>query len=46
MFLTCLLTKQEEKFGHLRGGKYFIAKPYNPEELLDTIGECLEGSAD
>ncbi len=39
IFLTCLLTKEEEegKIGKIIGGKYFIAKPYNPNELIEAI---------
>ncbi len=43
IFLTGLLTKEEEKGSHIRGGKHFIAKPYDAEELLEVIGECLRG---
>lgn len=38
MFLTCLFTKGDEvEQGHEIGGYAFIAKPYNPEELLLEI---------
>lgn len=37
LFLTCLLTKDEEKSGNMIAGSYFIAKPYNPEELLREV---------
>ncbi|MDD5018984.1 MAG: response regulator [Candidatus Omnitrophica bacterium] len=38
LFLTCLFTKQEEKVcGHLLGQNFFIAKPYDVDELLSEI---------
>lgn len=38
LYLTCLVTKSEaEKMQNMIGGNYFIAKPYNPEELLQKI---------
>jgi CheY-like chemotaxis protein len=38
IFLTCLFTKQEEKTcGHMLGQNFFIAKPYDVQELLDEI---------
>jgi len=39
IFLTCLLTKEEEEgeAGKIISGKYFIAKPYNPDELIEAI---------
>ena len=39
IFLTCLLAKEEEEggVGKIVGGKYFIAKPYNPDELVEVI---------
>ena len=38
VFLTCLFTKQEEKVcGHLLGQNFFIAKPYDVNELLGEI---------
>jgi CheY-like chemotaxis protein len=38
LYLTCLVTKNEvEKTQNMIGGNYFIAKPYNPEELLMKI---------
>jgi two-component system alkaline phosphatase synthesis response regulator PhoP len=42
IFLTCLLAKDEEKvLGHERGGDFFIAKPYNVDDLLKQIEEHL-----
>ncbi len=38
LFLTCLFTKQEEKVcGHVLGQNFFIAKPYDVNELLTEI---------
>lgn len=38
MFLTCLFTKKDEiEMGHETGGNYFVAKPYDPNELLEEI---------
>ncbi len=38
MFLTCLVTKKDEiEKGHEIGGNFFIAKPYNPKELVVEI---------
>lgn len=39
IFLTCLFTKNDEKEGNVRGGTYFIAKPYDGEQLLKLIKE-------
>ena len=38
VFLTCLFTKQEEQAcGHVLGQNFFIAKPYDVNELLSEI---------
>lgn len=38
MFLTCLFTKKDEvEKGHEIAGNFFIAKPYDPNELLAEI---------
>jgi CheY-like chemotaxis protein len=37
LFLTCLLRKEEEKDCDNVCGRRFLAKPYDPEELLKTI---------
>jgi len=38
MFLTCLFTKKDEiEKGHEIAGNFFIAKPYDPGELLGEI---------
>jgi CheY-like chemotaxis protein len=42
IFLTGLLTKQEEESrGHMIGGNYFVAKPYNLQALLEEIQKHL-----
>ncbi|MDD5681259.1 MAG: response regulator [Candidatus Omnitrophica bacterium] len=42
MFLTCLFTKKDEiEKGHEIGGNFFIAKPYDPKELLGEIKKRL-----
>lgn len=42
VFLTCLFTKEDETAqGHEIYGKVFIAKPYNPEDLLREIKKRL-----
>ena len=42
IFLTCLYTKEEEKKeGHLIGKNFFVAKPYNPVELLEIIRQNI-----
>ena len=35
--LTCLFTKEDEKEGSMRNGTYFVAKPYDGEQLLKVI---------
>lgn len=43
LFLTCLYTKREEqKEGHEIGHNFFLAKPYDPKELLDEIQSLLK----
>lgn len=44
IFLTALVTKKEEekKSGEPIGGRYFIAKPYNPEDLLKEVEKRLQ----
>ena len=41
IFLTCLITKEEEKTGNVIAGEYFVAKPYNPDELVKIIDKQL-----
>lgn len=42
MFLTCLITREDEKrAGHEIAGNFFIAKPYNSDELLRMIEEHI-----
>lgn len=44
IFLTCLFTKEEEKQSNMRGGVYFVAKPYDSDQLLNVIKENLRSS--
>ena len=42
LFLTCLFTKREERFeGHEVGHNFFVAKPYDPVELLAEITRII-----
>ena len=42
VFLTCLFTKEDEaREGRRISSNFFIAKPYNPEELLEEIKNQL-----
>jgi len=42
IFLTCLLTKKEESIlGHEIHGHFFIAKPFDQEELLSEIKKTI-----
>lgn len=40
IFLTALLKEQEK--GRTAGGEYFMAKPYNPDELLAEVAKRLK----
>jgi CheY-like chemotaxis protein len=42
IFLTALLRKEEEKGREKVSGRYFIAKPFDAEELLRVVEKCLE----
>ncbi len=43
LFLTCLFTKGDaSREGHEIANNFFIAKPYNPEELLREVKKHLE----
>lgn len=42
IFLTALLRKEEEKGRRVVMGRYFIAKPFDAEELLSIVAKCLE----
>jgi len=43
IFLTCLFTKDDEKAeGHLMGNNFFVAKPYQHNELLKIIQEHIK----
>lgn len=42
IFLTCLVRKEEEKnVEDVGAGRYFVAKPFNADELLAEIKEHL-----
>ena len=42
LFLTCLITPQEQGSGHKEsGGNFFIAKPYEPQALIAEIGKYI-----
>ncbi|QAT17107.1 response regulator [Candidatus Velamenicoccus archaeovorus] len=42
LFLTCLYTKREEQTeGHELGHNFFLAKPYDPKELLEEIHRLI-----
>jgi len=42
LFLTCLFTKREEHLeGHESGRNYFVAKPYEVEDLLGEIKSII-----
>lgn len=41
IFLTALLSIKEEKSKKEIAGKSFLAKPYNPEDLIKTIQKLL-----
>jgi CheY-like chemotaxis protein len=42
LFLTCLFTKREERLGgHEVGPNYFLAKPYESQELLDEVARII-----
>ncbi len=42
LFLTCLFTKREEQSeGHEVGRNFFVAKPYDPADLLSEIAKIL-----
>ena len=44
IFLTCLFTKEDEKQSNVRGNMYFVAKPYDGDQLLKVIKENLRSS--
>ena len=43
VFLTCLFTKEDEKESNIRGNTYFVAKPYDADQLLKVIRENIRG---
>jgi len=45
IYLTCLYTKNDEKtLGHEMGANLFVAKPYNPDELLSIIKKQIDAA--
>ena len=43
VFLTCLVTKEEEQSSdNVIAGRHFIAKPYNPKELLEVVQKHIK----
>lgn len=43
IYLTCLYTKADERReGHETKTSFFVAKPYNPQELLNIIKEHVK----
>jgi DNA-binding response OmpR family regulator len=43
IFLTCLAEGLTEKpDGRLRGGNFFLGKPFDTEELMTMVGDLLE----
>lgn len=41
IFLTGLVKKEEEKEKRILSGRHFMAKPYDPEELLREVDKLL-----
>lgn len=45
IYLTCLYTPNDEKrLGHEAGANFFVAKPYNPDELLNIIKKQIDAA--
>lgn len=42
IFLTALLGKEEEKERRVVSGRYFLAKPFDPEELLKEVAKRIK----
>ena len=42
IFLTGILTKEEELLGKTSGKRYVIAKPAMPEDLLDMVNKVIK----
>jgi len=42
IFLTCLVTKEDEKESKVRGGNFFLSKPYDAKDLTDAIEQQLK----
>ncbi|MBD3379967.1 MAG: response regulator [Candidatus Omnitrophica bacterium] len=43
IFLTCLDNHIEKMTARARGACEYLTKPFEPEELIEVIRECLEG---
>ena len=41
IFLTAKGTDQDKKNGYAKGGEVYITKPFDNEELVDTINELM-----
>lgn len=41
IFLSCLISKESAKGEKVIKGKYYIAKPYDPKELMQSIRKHL-----
>jgi len=46
IFLTGSPEKDSEKKAMALGARFYIKKPYDPEELLDAIERAVEGGSD
>jgi CheY-like chemotaxis protein len=42
IFLTALLRKDEEKERKIVSGRYFLAKPYDPDQLLKEVAKRIK----
>lgn len=42
IFLTALIKKDEGTQQQMPSDAHYIAKPFDPQELLDTIAKCLK----
>lgn len=42
IFLTALVGKEEEKERRVVSGRYFLAKPFDPEELLREVAKRIK----
>lgn len=37
IYLTCLVSKDAQETGNVIGGSFFLAKPYEPEEMIRVV---------